>query len=330
MSRAQPPRWTTTVSEPRIVVVGSHAPGVLIHVDRIPVAGETVLARGYAEAPDGGKGSNQAIAAARLGGRVAFVGRLGADARGQQAADMLTHDGVDIGHVLHATDEPTGTGVNLLDITGTPAMVTVPGANAGLTTGDAERALVALSGADVLLVQLEIPEEVAFAALREGRRLGMRTILNAAPASLSLNALAGGFIDVLVVNQVEAQTLLDTAIDDGEQLATLLHTRTRIARVVVTLGGDGLAACEQGASWRLPSTKVEVVDTSGAGDAFCAALAVKLARHETLRQACEWAGHAAAISVTRPGTIEAFPTVNDLIASETAGPPLSVSAGEGT
>jgi ribokinase len=301
---------------------------VLIHVDRIPVAGETVLARGYVEAPDGGKGSNQAVAAARLGGRVAFVGRLGADARGQQAADMLAGDGVDIDQVLHATDEPTGTGVNLLDDTGTPAMVTVPGANAGLTVEDAKRALVALSGADVLLAQLEIPEEVALAALREGRLLGMLTMLNAAPAELSVKALSGDFIDVLVVNQVEAQTLLETTAEDGEELATLLHARTGIARVVVTLGGDGLAACEDGASWRLPSTEVEVADTSGAGDAFCAALAVKLARHETFRRACEWAARAAAISVTRPGTIEAFPTLDDLVAPETAA--LSVSAGEGT
>jgi ribokinase len=311
------------------VVVGSHAPGVLIHVDRIPVAGETVLARGYAESLDGGKGSNQAVAASRLGARVSFVGRLGADVRGEAAAEMLARDGVDIGYVLRSAEDPTGTGVNLLDSTGTPAMVTVPGANAGLTAEDVERALVGLSSAEVLLVQLEIPESVALAALRRGRRQGMLTILNAAPASLDIDTLSGDFIDVLVVNQVEAQTLLDARTDDGEELAAMLHARTGAERVVVTLGGDGLAACEGGLGWRMPSSPVDVVDTSGAGDAFCAALAVKLADRETLREACSWASRAAAISVTRPGTIEAFPNVCDLDALSPDGPAASVPVGEG-
>lgn len=315
------------MSDARIVVVGAHAPGVLIHVDRIPVAGETVLARGYSELLDGGKGSNQAVAASRLGGRVAFVGRLGADTRGQQAADMLVNDGVDIRHVLRSAQEPTGTGVNLLDNTGTPAMVTVPGANAGLTVEDVEQALVALSGASVLLVQLEIPEQVALAALRQGRRLGMLTMLNAAPAGLDINVLSGDFIDVLLVNQVEAQTLLHTDADEGVELARLLHARTGIGRIVVTLGGDGLACCEKDCCWRLPSAPVTVVDTSGAGDAFCAALAVKLAERETLREACGWAAWVAALSVTRPGTIEAFPTVEDLDALTAGG--RRVPAGEG-
>lgn len=303
------------MSEPRIVVVGSHAPGVLIHVDRIPVAGETVLARGYAEPLDGGKGSNQAVAAARLGARVAFVGRLGADSRGQRAADMLAKDGVDLDYVLRSDDEPTGTGVILLDSTGTPAMVTVPGANAGLTAEDVERALAGLAGAEVLLVQLEIPEKVALAALRTGRLLGMLTVLNAAPADLDVNALSGDFIDVLVVNHVEAQTLLGTAVDDGEVLSTLLCARTGIGRVVVTLGGDGLAVCDRGVSSQLPSAPVDAVDTSGAGDAFCAALAVQLADQVPLREACCWASHAAAISVTRAGTIEAFPTLDEVEAA---------------
>jgi ribokinase len=214
--------------------------------------------------------------------------------------------------VLRSTEEPTGTGVNLLDATGTPAMVTVPGANAGLTPEDVEQALAGLAGAEVLLVQLEIPEKVALAALRQGRLLGMLTMLNAAPATIDLDALSGDFIDVLVVNQVEAHTLLDETTDDGAELATLLRAQTGIARVVVTLGGKGLAACEDGGSWCLPRAPVEVVDTSGAGDAFCAALAVKLAEHQPLREACHWASWAAAISVTRSGTIEAFPTIDDL------------------
>jgi len=197
-------------------------------------------------------------------------------------------------------------------------MVTVPGANAGLSAEDVERALAGLPSPEVLLVQLEIPEKVALAALRQGRLLGMLTMLNAAPATIDLDALSGDFIDVLVVNQVEAQTLLDTAVEDGAELATLLHARTGIGRVVVTLGGKGLAACKDAVSWRLPSAPVEVVDTSGAGDAFCAALAVRLAERETLCAACSWASWAAAISVTRPGTIEAFPTLDDLDALTTA------------
>jgi ribokinase len=295
-------------STPQLLVVGAHAPGVLIKVAHIPAAGETVLALDYSEPLDGGKGSNQALAAARLGTSVAFVGCLGKDGRGDTALALLEETGVDVRHLRRSESLPTGTGVNLLDEAGTPAMVTVLGANSELANGDLDRAFAAWPSARTLLVQLEIPVPVALHALHVGRSLGMLTMLNAAPASADVSQLSASDIDVLIVNEVEAQTLIgDDRSALGGSLAERLHVLTGIERVVVTMGEAGISAWD-GSTWRLPAHRVETVDTSGAGDVFCAALATRLADTHDLKEACRWASTAAAVSVATSGTIESFPT----------------------
>jgi ribokinase len=301
---------------PRVVVVGAHAPGVLMRVSRIPAAGETVLAKDYSEPLDGGKGSNQAIAAARLGESVAFVGRVGMDSRGEQAAELLRDNGVDIRYLLRSDSQPTGTGINLLDDDGIPAMVTVPGANAELSADDVDRALAGLSAAMILLVQLEIPVDVALHALRVGKALGMLTVLNAAPASIDVDRLLPGDIDILIVNEVEGETLVSRREpqddDHSTRLAEDLRVRTGIESVVVTLGGHGLVGCDSAGQWYTPPCPVRAIDTSGAGDVFCAALATRLVARHDLRNACAWAGAAAAVSVANPGTIAGFPTGDEV------------------
>jgi ribokinase len=290
-------------------VVGAHAPGVLVKVVRIPTAGETVLATDYCEPLDGGKGSNQALAAARLGNSVAFVGCLGKDGRGDAGWALLADSGVDVGHLRRSESLPTGTGVNLLDEAGTPAMVTVLGANGELSKADIDKAFASSPSAQTLLVQLEIPVPVALHALRVGRSRGIVTLLNAAPASADVSELSDGDISILIVNEVEAETLLgdEDSVLSGASLAERLHVRTGIERVVVTLGEDGLSGWD-GNSWQLPAYRVDTVDTSGAGDVFCAALATRLAQTPDLREACHWASAAAAVSVATSGTIDSFPT----------------------
>lgn len=301
-------------SDPRIVVIGAHAPGVLVRVDRIPIAGETVIAREYSEPLDGGKGSNQALAVSRLGEPVAFVGKIGSDARGREAEALLRDSGVNTRHLLRSESQPTGNGVNLLDADGTPAMITVTGANAELSVEDVELALTELSSAKVLLVQLEIPVEVALHALKRGKQLGMLTVLNAAPACVEAQSLSGQDIDVLVVNEIEAQTLLATTTTATERrtLATRLREGTGIDGVIVTLGEQGLVGCDGLGTWHHKAISVPTLDTSGAGDVFCAALTIQLQAGSDLRTGSSWAALAAAASVTRLGTIEAFPSPADV------------------
>jgi ribokinase len=281
----------------------------------LPTFGETVLGLDYAEPLDGGKGSNQAIAAARLGASTAFVGVVGQDRRGDEAITLLASNGVNVDHCTRSSSQATGAGVILLDPSGTPAMVTVPSANLDLGTVDVDRALTSFSDARMALVQLEIAPQVALHAMREAKRRGLGTILNAAPALLRANELSDQGIDVLVVNETEAQALLQPGVEPPEAafLARAIKEETGIDAVLVTLGPSGMVGCDGNGEWTLKAPSVESVDTSGAGDVFCSALAVNIIAGTELRIAAELATVAAANSVTRPGTIEAFPTVADLM-----------------
>lgn len=299
---------------PELVVIGAHAPGVLVRVERLPSFGETILGLDYAEPLDGGKGSNQAIAAAKLGVATAFVGVVGRDRRGDEAIALLESYGVNVEHCTRSNDRATGAGVILLDPGGTPAMVTVPSANLELGATEVDRALASFPDARMALVQLEIVPQVALHALRGAKSRGLGTILNAAPAILQAGELTDAGIDVLVVNETEALALLEPHADEpsGMSLARTIRDATGIDSVIVTLGASGIVGCDGNGVWELGATPVEAVDTSGAGDVFCAALAANLIAGADLRAASGFATVAAACSVTRPGTIEAFPTSADL------------------
>ncbi|HJS28881.1 MAG TPA: ribokinase [Anaerolineales bacterium] len=301
-------------NHPSLVVVGSHAPGIAVRVKRIPVPGETAIGWDLNEPQDGGKGSNQAIAAARLGLSTSFVGCIGNDRLGEDCERVLRAEGVDTRYLYHSDSKPTGAGIILLDEDGVPAMVTVAGANDELDFQQVAAALEGLSGARVLLTQFEIQPEVALQSAHLAHRYNMTAIVNPAPAApVNLDEL--GVADILVPNEVEAKMLL--GIDPGapiepENAAKRLRERTNAEVVVVTAGEQGLAGADSQGTWRALPPSVSVVDTSGAGDVFCAAMAAGLIRGMDHRTASQWACIAASLSVTKEGTIPSFPAAAEV------------------
>ncbi len=310
-ARNQPAKpMNPQAEQPLIVVVGSHAPGLFMHVDRVPVAGETVMGWGYAEPMDGGKGSNQAIAAARLGAQVSFVGCVGTDRFGDLGEAWLLEAGVETRFLKRSSSEATVGGFVILDKNGIPAIVAALGANGELTAADAESALTSLPNGTILLTQFEIRPEVAVHAVQVGRRLGMRTILNPAPA-VDSDVSGLDSADFLTPNESEAKALLgqeqeiDTAPD---KMAERLLERTGAGCVCLTIGERGAMVADKNGTRHFPAPQVEAVDTTGAGDCFNAALAVQLLHGASLDQAVQYACLAAAYSVTKQGTIPIFPT----------------------
>jgi ribokinase len=294
---------------PELVVVGSHAPALVVRVNRVPVAGETVMGWGYEEPVDGGKGSNQAIAAARLGARVAFVGCVGQDRHGDLAESLLKDAGVETAF-LKRSATPTVGGFVILRSDGVPAIVATLGANAEVSKLDVDTALAKLTGVRMLLTQFEINPEVALYAARRAKERGLMTIINPAPApEMEVAGLEAA--DVLTPNESEALALLGRRPDenmDTDHIARELRHRTGAGCVIVTLGERGVVASDEMGTWRVAAPTVSAVDTTGAGDAFNGALAAGLLQGRSMRDAVRWACLAAAYSVTQPGTIPYYPT----------------------
>jgi ribokinase len=294
---------------PQIVVVGSHAPGLFVRVQRIPLPGETVIGWDFHEPVDGGKGSNQAIAASRLGARTSFVGCLGVDRIGEEGEKWMLDAGVDLRFLYHTSSKASGVGFIILDEHNLPAMVTAMGANEDLSKAQVESALSNLQGASVMLTQFEIPPGVALHAARVARHYGMLAIVNPAPAAdVPLKELS--VADILTPNETEARVLLGyKPVDpvDPQRMVEGLLTQSGAGCVIITLGKEGIVAAGSVGSWNITPPEVDVVDTSGAGDVFCAGLAAGIVRGLGTRAASEWACQAATLSVTRPGTIPAFP-----------------------
>lgn len=305
-----------------IIVVGSHAPGLLVSVDAFPRPGETILGHSMTSPLDGGKGSNQAIAAAELGGRVAFVGRVGDDDLGATAIALMSGRGIDVSHLSRSEKESTGSGINIVDRHGIPEMIVIPGANTELSIEHVSAAFDTFSHPKIVLTQMEINPLVALHAARVGKEHGAISIVNAAPATNW--PLPPGervnVVDILVVNETEAASL-DTGSTDSQMpgdaaaLAARLQKLLHAGTVIITLGERGLVAREGEASWALDAPAVVASDTSGAGDVFCAALAVVLTEGLSIREASVWANSVAGISVTRAGTIAGFPTREEVDAA---------------
>jgi len=282
----------------RIVVVGSINMDLVTQAARFPQPGETLLGDGFVTVP-GGKGANQAVAAARLGAEVALVGALGRDAYGGQLHAGLQREGVDLTHVHRLEDQASGT-ASITVAGGENQIVVVPAANGHVTPAHVEAARDAFARADAVLVQMEIPLEAIEATLRLGHRLGVPVILNPAPAR-PLPAEWLALARYVTPNQHELAVLLGA--DPAEDFRTLM--RRAPGPVVLTRGSEGAWYREQGEPVHQASFPVEVVDSTGAGDTFNAALAVFL--HEGLAQAVRKACAAAALSVTRLGAQPGMP-----------------------
>ncbi|MEU0372004.1 ribokinase [Streptomyces sp. NPDC006283] len=291
-----------------LLVVGSANADLVVGVERRPAAGETVLGSDLAVHP-GGKGANQAVAAARLGARTALLARVGDDAHGRLLLDSQRAAGVDTAGIL-VGGAPTGVALITVDPSGDNSIVVSPGANARLTPDDIRAAGHLLARARVVSVQLEIP----LATVAEVARTlppGARLVLNPSPpVPLPLDVLAA--CDPLVVNEHEARFILgESAAQQPEEWAqALLDLGPR--SVVVTLGAEGALVAADGACERVPSPRVEPVDTTGAGDAFTAALAWRLGQGETLVAAAGFAVRVGAAAVTREGAQESFPTAEEV------------------
>ncbi|MER5909512.1 ribokinase [Streptomyces sp. NPDC001982] len=283
-----------------IAVLGSTNMDLVAYVEKAPQRGETVAGREFRTIP-GGKGANQAIAAARAGATVSMIGAVGNDAFGTRLRTTLEHSGVDTDS-LRTVEGPSGTAHIVVDDEGGNAIVVIPGANGTvdhLTPGDEG----VIASADALLLQLEIPLDGVLAGARAARDHGVRTILTPAPAQpLPPELLAS--IDLLVPNEHEAATLTSRTDPRDAALALL----DEVSEVVVTLGSVGCLYLKRGAEpLVVPAPRVSAVDSTGAGDTFVGALAVALGEERPIREALTWAAAAAAISVQREGASASMP-----------------------
>jgi len=297
-----------------VLVVGSSNTDMIIRVPRIPRPGETVLGGEFSMAA-GGKGANQAVAAARAGGRVTFIARVGDDDFGARALAAFEAEGIDTRFVVRAPASPSGIALITVDERGENSISVASGANALLSAADVAAAGDAFAAADIVLVQLESPLATVEAAVRKAGEKGVPVVLNPAPARPLDDGLLAR-VSVLTPNEHEAELLAGVPVRDEEgarEAAARLRTRGPAA-VIVTLGERGVFASSPGFEGFVPAFKVDPVDTTAAGDVFNGALAVALAEKLPLAEALRFAQAAAAISVTRPGAQPSAPARAEILA----------------
>jgi ribokinase len=290
-----------------VCVVGSTMVDLVTRVKRLPAPGETLEGRsltlGY-----GGKGGNQAVAAAKLGARVTLVTRIGGDAFGDGAYANYRELGIDLRFVLRDDAAVTGVAPIFVDDEAQNCIVIVPGENGALTPDDVQGARAAIEAADILVCQLEIPIATVMAAFAIARAANVTTLLNPAPAAALPDRL-WRVTDIVVPNETEAELLTGIALTgDAEAEAAARVLLARGARgVILTLGGRGSLVIDADTCTRIAPVRVDAVDTTGAGDAYVGTLAMCLAAGRTLVGAARCANLIAALSVTRPGTQTSFP-----------------------
>ncbi|MGQ9889020.1 MAG: ribokinase [Aggregatilineales bacterium] len=288
----------------KIVIVGSFNVDLTSYMQRMPGPGETVSGDRFVTGP-GGKGSNQAVAAARLGADVTFVGRVGQDVFAPIAFNIWQQEGINTAYVVQDPDRSTGVAPIFVDASGENSIVVVLGANLAVSRADVERARPAIAAADVLITQLEIELAAAAHALQVAREHGVRTILNPAPARHlppEITALA----DFITPNETELAALSGLNGAPVEQMARALLVRDD-QTVVCTLGAAGAQYVRRDGGGLVPAFTVSAVDTTGAGDAFNGGLAVALAEGKPLTDAIAFANATAALCVTRHGTAPSMP-----------------------
>ncbi|HNQ73136.1 MAG TPA: ribokinase [Verrucomicrobiota bacterium] len=300
------------MAKPPVIVVGSSNTDMIIQLDRIPKPGETILGGRFTTAA-GGKGANQAVAAARAGGAVTFIARLGRDMLGDQAVAGFAADRIRTQFIVRDRRSPSGVALIFVDARGENSIAVAPGANGNLTPADVRRAKAAFTAGGILVLQLETPLRAAQAAAEHAVAVDMRVILNPAPARALPNTLLRQLY-LLTPNESEAELLTGIAVSDtasARQAAGVLRQRG-VRNVIVTLGARGaLVDGADGAGW-IPAFKVKPVDSTAAGDVFNGALAVGLAEGRSLLDAARFGAAAAAISVTRLGAQTSAPARQEI------------------
>lgn len=294
----------------RIVVIGSSNTDMVVKAPRLPAAGETVLG-GEFMMNAGGKGANQAVAAARYGGRVSFVARVGDDMFGRQTLEAMRGDGIDTSYV--AVDREHASGVALISVNaeGENSIVVASGANMALGREDIDRAAGEICAADVVLMQLEVPVSTVAYAAEVAAAAGVPVILNPAPAPTEpLGAELLSRLEAITPNRSEAARISGIEVTDigsARRAAEAIHAMG-VRNVIITLGGEGSLVYDGVHFEHVEAVRVEAVDTTAAGDTFNGVLACCMAEGRTLAEAARMAGVAAAISVTRMGAQSAAPT----------------------
>jgi ribokinase len=292
---------------PKIVVVGSSNTDMIVKLPHLPKPGETVINGTFASAA-GGKGANQAVAAARAGGDVIFVTKIGNDSFGTKAIEGFRHEGVNTDYACIDPSSPSGVALIFVDERGENSIGVASGANGHFTPSDLSQALDVISSADILLVQLEIPLSTVEAAIRCASQAGVSVILNPAPA-VRLGSDLLRHISVITPNRTEAETLSNISLADDASLD--MASKALLAQggeaVVITLGARGASLAHEGSFELISGFPVQAVDTTAAGDVFNGALAVSLAEGSSLRDAVRFANAAAALSVQKLGAQPSAP-----------------------
>jgi ribokinase len=291
---------------PTVTVVGSFCVDILIRADRLPVWGETLIGRDFYLGP-GGKGGNQAAGSARMGAKTHFVTAVGDDDFSRLAFDLAAAEGIDPAYIVKIPGARTSVGFGLLDPAGRSACITDLAALAKMDAAFVARAQPAIADCDVVITMLENPLQAAAEAIRLGRAHGKLTILNPAPAMVLEDAILRD-CDLVTPNESELRVLLGLPPDDPtDDLALARRLRRRgVVNLIVTLGPRGALILSDQGEQHVPGVPVDVVDTTGAGDAFNAALAVALAEKKSLPDAVRLANCAGALACTKLGSIPAM------------------------
>ncbi len=296
-----------------ITVIGSIHIDFYVRLPKLPVPGETVLGYDFIMKP-GGKGANQAVATARLGAHTYMVGRIGNDIFAEKLLDNFAKNGVDTKYVSIDKTTHTGTAFILLDKkTGENMIAVAPGADAHVSKEDVEKAIPAIKESEIILLQLEIPVDTVIYAIKKASKLGRKVILNPAPATILPEEIFR-HIYVITPNRVEAELLTGVKVKNIEDAikAGKLLVNKGVKYAIITMGDKGSVIVSKDIAKHIPAYKVEIIDTTGAGDAFNGALAVFLAEGYDIVEACKRANAAAAIQITKLGAQEGLPTRKEL------------------
>jgi ribokinase len=295
-----------------IIIIGSSNTDMVVKSAKLPLPGETILGGQFYMFP-GGKGANQAVAAARLGGEVLFIARTGNDVFGKQAIEQFAREGIDTSCIHTDAQHPSGVALILVDAKGENVIAVAPGANAQLGEKDIDNAASFISHAQVIMLQLEIPIATVTYAIRQMRQQGKKVILNPAPAEALPEEV---FQDLYLItpNETEAEILTGISVSNEATAAkaALALQEKGVSQVVITMGSKGAFVATTTSTQLIPAPKVEPVDTTAAGDVFNGALAVALAKGQELIPAVEFACKAAAISVTRMGAQASAPYLHEI------------------
>lgn len=298
----------------KILVIGSLNIDMVMKVDHMPTAGETILCDGM-KLVAGGKGANQACAAGRLGTDVTMLGAIGNDSHGEMQRDSLQRSGVDVSGLITKERVSTGTAFITVNKEGNNSIVVVQGANAQFTPEDIEAHRDLLEECEIVILQLEIPMDTVLYAVKLARTLGKTVILDPAPVPEHFPEELYQYVDIIKPNESELSRL--TGIADTQnhlEEAVQIVKDHGVKNVLVTLGGDGVYLdTENESPVHIPAKKVEVVDTTAAGDSFTAALAAMLLEGKTLKEAAEFANQVSAIVVTREGAQDSIPTLQEVL-----------------